>query len=128
MVLAVAVSAGRKFAEIRFVAHRLQLRCHLAGVARMGSVILAARGYQDWWISVAGRSRVIGRNLCQEFPIFWLVWIAELVGNCRTNEQLVVAAHVDDWHCAEQRAEPLRIARQHVCDEKAAVRPAFRSD
>src|SRR5215470_19109525 len=120
--------AGRKLIEMRFVTHRLQLGGHLAGMARMRPVIATARGDQDRWIGMPQGRDVIGGYPGEEFPILRIVGITVFVSDRRTNEELVVAAHVDDRHRAKQTAKPLRIPRQHISNEKATVRPAFRSD
>src|SRR5262249_7601387 len=126
VVLAVAVPPGFELIEMGFVSHGLQLGGHLAGVARMGAIVLATRRDQDRRIGVARRSDMIRGKFSEECPILRFVGIAVFVRDCGTDQKLVVATHVDDRHRAEQRAKPLRIARAHIGDQQAAVRPAFR--
>src|SRR5690348_9425034 len=76
VVLAVTMSASRRLVEIGLIAHRLQFRCHLAGVAGMDAVVAPARRNQDRWIGSAGDCVVIGRDLAEKFPVFRIVWIA----------------------------------------------------
>src|SRR5439155_20195919 len=87
MVLAVTVPSGRKFVEMRLVAHGLQLCGHFSSMARMYPVVAPARCDQDWWIRVARRRDVIRGNDREEFPVLWLVGIAVFVSNRRTDEK-----------------------------------------
>src|SRR5262249_35267475 len=107
VALAMAVPSRRKFVEMCFVAHCLQLRRHLAGVAWMGAVVAAAGRDQDRRIGLARRRDVIGGEAREELPILRLVGIAVFVDPPRAGAQLGVSAHVDDRDRAEQRAEAL---------------------
>src|SRR5215471_15146713 len=121
VVLAIAVPSRRKLVEMRFIPHRLQLGGHLAGVAGMGAVVATARRDQDRWIGTSWSRRVIGGNPGEELPVLGLVGIAIFIGNRGPDQQLGIAAHVDDRNRAEQRAEALWIARKHVGNQQAAV-------
>ena len=125
VVLAIAVTAGRRLVEIGLISHRLQLGRHLAGVAGMDAVVAPRGGDQDRRIFLAGLCGVIGGIGLQPRPLLGLVGIAIFRDPARAREQLCVAAHVDQRDRAEQRAEALGIARQHVGDQDAAVRSAF---
>jgi len=63
VVLAVAVAAGGGLVEMGVVAHRLQLRRHLAGVAGMDAVVAARSRDQNGRIAAARLGPVIGRDL-----------------------------------------------------------------
>src|SRR6185436_11759053 len=69
VVLAVAVTAGRRFVEPGVVSHRLQLGRHLAGVAGMHTVVAARGGDQDRRIILAQCCGVIGGIGFQPFPL-----------------------------------------------------------
>src|SRR5579883_1740185 len=106
IVLAVAVTAGRRLVEVRLaVPHRLQLGGHLAGMAGMHPVVAPRGGEQGRRIEPARLGRVIGRIGLEPGPFLRLVWIAVLGDPARAGQQLAVAAHVDQRDRAEQRAE-----------------------
>src|SRR5262249_58853802 len=69
VVLAIAVPSRRKFIEMCFVAHCLQLRRHLAGVAWMGAVVAAAGRDQDRRIGLFWGRHVIGGEARGGSPI-----------------------------------------------------------
>src|SRR5215207_6211228 len=76
VVLAVAVTAGRRLVEMGFVSHRLQLGRHLAGVAGMHAVVAARGGDQDRRVVLARYCSVIGGIGFQPLPLRGLVGIA----------------------------------------------------
>ena len=94
----------------------------------MDPVVAPRRGNQDRRIRLPGLRDVVGRDLLQEGPVLRDLRVAVFGDPARAGEQLGVAAHVDQRHGAEQRAEALGIARQHVGDEEAAVRAALGGD
>ncbi len=128
VVLAVAVAAGGGLVQVGLVAHRLQLGGHLARVAGMHAIVLARGGDQDRRIAVPRLGLVIGRVGLQEGPVLRLVGVAVLGDPAGAGQQLAVAAHVDQRDGAEQGAEPLGVAGQHVGDQDAAVRAALGGD
>jgi hypothetical protein len=65
---------------------------------------------------------VIGRIGLEKRPVIGFVGIAIFGDPARAGVQLRIAAHVDQRNGAEQGAEPLRIAHQHVGDENSAIR------
>ena len=76
----------------------------------------------------ARRRLVIGGIGLQECPVLGHVGVAVLGDPAGAGEQLAVAAHVNQRNRAEQRAEPLGIAGQHIGDQQSAVRPALSRD
>ena len=71
---------------------------------------------------------MVGGHGAEERPVLRVVGVAVFRHPARPGEQLGVAAHVDQRDGAEQRAEALRVAGQHVGDQDAAVGAAFRRD
>src|SRR5215471_11569683 len=69
VVLAVAVAAGGGFVKISFVAHRLQLCRHLAGMAGVDAVVAPARRDQDRRVMPDRDRVVVGGNLAQKTPV-----------------------------------------------------------
>src|SRR5208337_504053 len=107
VVLAVAVPAIRRLVEIRLVAHSLQLRSHLARVARVNAVVTPRGRQQDRRVLLARRGVVVGRIGLQKRPIFRLIWIAVLGDPARSSQQLRIAAHIDQRNSAKERAKTL---------------------
>jgi len=94
----------------------------------MHAVIFARRGKQDRGIALSRHGEMIGGIGLQKIPVLGIIRIAVFCDPARAREQLAVAAHVDQRDGAEQRAETLRIARQHVGDQDTAVRAALRGN
>src|SRR6516162_11311101 len=103
IVLAVAMPAGGGLVKVSLVAHRLQLRRHLAGMARMHAVVAPAGRDQDRRVMMARYRVVIGRDLFEEFPVVGVVWIAVYGDPAGAGVQFRVTPHVDQRDRAKQR-------------------------
>src|SRR5262245_28158907 len=87
--------------------------------------VVACRGpYEDRRIRLSCFGELIGRDLLEECPVFRLVRISILGDPTRAGEELAVATHVEQRNDAPDRAKALRIARQHIADEKPTVAAA----
>src|SRR5258708_7246276 len=94
---------------------------------RLGTEAPVARrgGQQDRRVAARRLDLVIGRYFAQERPVFRLVRIAVFADPARPGGELGVALHVEQRHRAVDGAEQVRIAREHVADQKSAVAAAF---
>src|SRR5258705_6471159 len=64
---------------------------------------------------------MIRRDLFEKGPVVGFVGITVFGDPARAGEELAVATHVEQWDRAPDRAEPLRVAREHVADEEPAI-------
>src|SRR5215813_3572431 len=118
------MAALRRLIEEHGMAERFETRRHLAGVSRMNAIIACRGPQQDRRIGLSRVGEMIGRDLLEKGPVVGFVGIAVFGDPARSREELAVAAHVEQWDRAPDRAETLRVTRQHVADEKTAVAAA----
>lgn len=90
-------------------------------MAGMDAVVLACCRKERRRIAVAWCCHVIRRVGLQERPILGLIGIAILGNPAGAGQQLRIAARVDRWDGAEQRAKAVRVTRQHVGNKNPAV-------
>src|SRR5262245_63157146 len=67
---------------------------------------------------------MVGRNLLEEGPVLRDSGIAVFGDPARAGEELAVAAHVEQRDRAPDRAEALRMAREHVANQEPAIAAA----
>src|SRR5882672_10259356 len=120
-----AMAALRRLIEEHSVAKLFETRRHLAGVSRMHAIIACRGPQENRWIGLPRLGEMIGRDLLEEGPVVGFVRIAVYGDPARAREQLAVATHVEQRDRAPDRAEPLRVAREHVADQEPAIAAAM---
>jgi hypothetical protein len=106
------------------------MACSLAGImAGMDAVVPACCRKEHRWIAVAWCCHVVsGVKVCRNAQILGLIGIAILGNPAGPGQQLRIAARVDQWDGAEQRAKVVRVARQHVGNKNPGVGTALSCD
>ena len=110
--------------EVQHVlAQPLHLGDHLPGMSGMHPVVAGRGGEQGAGIGHIGLQVVVGREGLDELPLFGQVGIAILGHPAGSRQQLVEPPHVEQRDLADNRAEEIGPAGQHVAHEQAAIAP-----
>mmetsp|Transcript_22711 Transcript_22711/g.53957 ORF Transcript_22711/g.53957 Transcript_22711/m.53957 type:complete len:219 (-) Transcript_22711:1340-1996(-) len=96
-------------------------------MVRVHAVVAGRGGEEDGRVLDVGPDVVVGRVLLEELPVV-RVGVAVLAHPRGAREQLVEAAHVEQWHLADNGAEELGRAGQHITGEQAAVGAALAAE
>mmetsp|Transcript_40073 Transcript_40073/g.85566 ORF Transcript_40073/g.85566 Transcript_40073/m.85566 type:complete len:263 (-) Transcript_40073:1166-1954(-) len=87
----------------------------------MDAVVARRGGEEDRRVARAALEPMVGRVLLDVRPLLWLVGVAILAHPRGARKQLVEAAHVEERHLANDGAEELGRAYEHVAGEQPAV-------
>eukprot|EP00964_Phaeocystis_antarctica_P091622 scaffold58790_cov65-Phaeocystis_antarctica.AAC.15 len=103
------------------LAHVIELAHQLARVARVHAVVARRGGAQE------GRVALLGLDVVRR-PLGGLIGVAVLLHPRGTRQQRVVAAHVEQRHLADDGAEELGRADQHITGEQPTVGAALAAE
>src|SRR6266478_4876241 len=103
---------------------RLQPSSHLAGMQRVAVPVSITRNDHRSRIGHAIPNLMIGRVLCENREIVWVIRSAELRPPNMAIVEQVVAKHIQHWHHANNRTKQVWPLRQSSAHKQARIRSA----